>query len=98
MNIFNPEPEQIPVSELTAAGDSDNELIYDFCSNFDLETSREYLWQLLKLSFTGNLNELTAIEKEDLLHFYEEINVLLEELFKVYDCRVMDGLPEELEV
>eukprot|EP01132_Coremiostelium_polycephalum_P014027 gene14027-17056_t len=60
-------------------------VIRSFFSDYHLGESQDLLWQLFKLAFSENWSSLSAVEKENLCTFYEQLDALLAAVYENID-------------
>lgn len=60
-------------------------VLHSFCLCYNAEESQRNLWLLFSVAFTGNLQALTIVEKQNLLSFYEQLNGLLSVIDQIND-------------
>jgi len=49
----------------------------EFFDHYNLEESKNTLWSWLRTTVTGNFGELTTVEKDNIMTFYEQLNKFL---------------------
>lgn len=59
----------------------------DFFNDYDLDECHNFLWKLLKPSFTGTNFNLTKKDKHSLVSFYERFHELLTATAIIYNER-----------
>lgn len=73
-NVMSPDPTINKKPDLSPGTELAN---HSFFTDYNLEYSHYYLWQLFRLAFTGNLKSLNKKEKENITTFYKQLEQLL---------------------
>lgn len=62
-----------------------NDIIKSFIQDYGLEDSHYFLWQLLRVGYSGNLQDLTRKEKNNIIDFYKRLELLVT---SIYDLEI----------
>jgi len=71
-----------PISnhKIDSAPNSDD-IIKAFIEDYTLDESHQLLWQLLSISFSGNLQSLSRRERDNLANYYKRLEFLLSAIY-----------------